>query len=192
VTVAEIVDLSTERTDIEGLVVVDLKRATDERGTVREFYRASAYEHADFSPLGPWAQVNITETSHGGVRGMHGEAMDKLVGVVSGSAFGAYVDARPGSASYGRVVTVDLVPGRQVLVPNGVCNGFQVTSDEPAQYLYCFDQEWVPGMVGVACTPLDPALGIDWPVPIDPTDRSQISQKDLDAPVFAELERAAR
>jgi dTDP-4-dehydrorhamnose 3,5-epimerase len=40
----------------------------------------------------------------------------------------------------------------------------------------------------VACTPLDPALGIDWPLPIDPADRAQVSAKDLDAPLFAQLE----
>ena len=50
-------------------------------------------------------------------------------------------------------------PGRQVLVPEGVGNGFQATSEGGCQYLYCFDHEWAPGMAGVACTPLDPALG---------------------------------
>jgi dTDP-4-dehydrorhamnose 3,5-epimerase len=51
-------------------------------------------------------------------------------------------------------------------------------SDEPAQYVYCFDHEWVPGMAGTAINPLDPALGIDWPLPIDTGDRSQISARD--------------
>ena len=58
----------------------------------------------------------------------------------------------------------------QVLVPPGVCNGFQAISDPGCQYLYCFDAEWAPGMAGVAVTPLDPELHIDWP--IAPTRRS--------------------
>jgi dTDP-4-dehydrorhamnose 3,5-epimerase len=86
------------------------------------------------------------------------------------------------------VQTVALVPGTQVLVPPGVCNGFQALGTEPIQYVYCFDQEWVPGMAGVACTPLDPALGIEWPMPIDVDDPSIISVKDRDAPLFADME----
>jgi dTDP-4-dehydrorhamnose 3,5-epimerase len=42
-------------------------------------------------------------------------------------------------------------------------------------------------MSGVACTPLDTALGIDWPLPIDPDDPSQVSAKDRDAPRLSEL-----
>ena len=71
-------------------------------------------------------------------------------------------------------------------MPRGVGNGFQSVEDG-TQYVYCFTAEWVPGMAGRACTPLDPALGIDWPLPVDPTDRAQISEKDLGAPTFAEL-----
>ncbi len=81
---------------------------------------------------------------------------------------------------------MDLVPGTQVLVPAGVGNGFQSLVDG-TQYAYCFDQEWRPGMPGVACNPLDPALGIDWPIAVDPDDRAQVSAKDLAAPTFAEL-----
>ena len=147
----------------------------------------SAFVAAGLPSLGPWVQVNATETTRGGLRGLHAEDMDKLVAVVAGEAFGAYVDTRPGSATHGKVVTVTLVPGTQVLVPRGVANGFQATAEGSTQYLYCFDHEWAPGMAGVACSPLDPALGIDWPVPVDPADRAQISEKDLNAPLFAEI-----
>jgi dTDP-4-dehydrorhamnose 3,5-epimerase len=74
-----------------------------------------------------------------------------------------------------------------MFVPAGVCNGFQATSQDGCQYLYCFGTEWTPGMAGVAVTPLDPALGIDWPIPADPSDPSTISVKDANAPRFAEL-----
>jgi dTDP-4-dehydrorhamnose 3,5-epimerase len=185
--VTTIVDLSVRSTAIDGLAVITMKQVTDERGTVREFYRESAFVAAGLPSLGPWVQVNATETTRGGLRGLHAEDMDKLVAVVAGEAFGAYVDTRPGSATHGKVVTATLVPGTQVLVPRGVANGFQATAEGSTQYLYCFDHEWAPGMAGVACSPLDPALGIDWPVPVDPADRAQISEKDLNAPLFAEI-----
>lgn len=75
-----------------------------------------------------------------------------------------------------------LVKGTQVLVPRGVCNGFQSVSPGVTQYLYCFDQEWQPGMAGVAVNPLDPELAIAWPLPLDATDPAQISAKDAGAP----------
>lgn len=184
-----IVPFEVRSTEIEGLHVITMKQVTDERGTVREFYRESAFREAGLTSLGPWLQVNATETRRGGIRGLHAEDMDKLVAVVAGEAFGAYVDTRPESASHGAVVTVTLVPGTQVLVPRGVANGFQATGPDVTQYLYCFDQEWVPGMAGVACSPLDPALGIEWPLPVDPADRAQVSEKDLNAPTFAAIER---
>lgn len=118
------------------------------------------------------------------MRGLHGEAMTKLVSCVAGRAFGAYLDARPDSPSHGAVVTLELAPGTQVLVPAGVCNGFQSVSAEGTQYLYCFTEEWQPGMAGTAFTPVDDQLGIDWPIPIDVEDPAQISAKDANAPRF--------
>jgi dTDP-4-dehydrorhamnose 3,5-epimerase len=182
----EIVDFAARPTEIDGLFIITMKQVTDERGTVREFYRESAFEAAGLPSLGPWLQVNATETHRGGIRGLHAEAMSKLVAVVSGEAFGAYVDLRPGSPTRGNVVTAVLRPGTQVLVPKGVGNGFQAVVDA-TQYLYCFDQEWVPGMAGMACNPLDPELAIAWPIEVDLEDRSQVSSKDLAAPAFAAL-----
>jgi len=178
----EIVDFEARPTAIDGLLLLTMKQAIEERGTVREFYRESALAGAGIPSLGPWRQVNVTHTRRGALRGMHAEEMVKLVAVVAGEAFAAYVDLRPTSSTFGQVVTTTLTPGRQVLVPKGVGNGFQAVSEDGCQYLYCFDQEWGPGMAGMACTPLDPALAIDWPLPIDPDDPSQISPKDRDAP----------
>ena len=136
---------------------------------------------------GPWWQLNLTETRRGAIRGLHGEAMTKLVCVVAGEALGVYVDTRADSPTCGRAITVQLTLGTQVLVPPGVCNGFQSISVAPTQYLYCFDQEWVPGMAGVAVHPLDPALGVEWPIEIDPADTSLLSAKDAAQPGLAEV-----
>lgn len=187
----EVVELDVQPTAIEGLHVITTKQVTDERGTVREFFRGSALRAAGLD-LGPWAQINLTATVQGGLRGIHAEAMTKLVGVAAGAAFGAYVDLRPDSPTHGALVTVELTVGTQVLVPKGVGNGFQATAPGITQYLYCFDDEWAPGMPGQACTPLDPDLAIPWPIPVDPDDRAQISEKDLRAPTLAQLREVAR
>jgi len=181
-----ITPFSVESTDIDGLLIVSMKEINDDRGTIRELFRTSAFAEAGVE-VGPWLQVNATETQQGAIRGLHGEAMTKLVAIVHGEAFGAYADVRPNSSSRGKVVTVPLVKGTQVLVPAGVCNGFQSVSPGISQYLYCFDAEWVPGMSGTAVNPLDPDLGIVWPLPVDGNDRAQVSAKDAGLPMLRDV-----
>ena len=175
--------MGAEPTAIDGLWRLSTKSITDDRGTVREFFRGSGFDAAGLSVPERWAQVNLTWSARGVVRGLHGEAMTKLVGVAAGEAFGAYLDARADSPTRGRVVTLPLTVGAQALVPPGVCNAFQAISEPGCQYLYCFDNEWSPGMAGVAVNPLDPELGIAWPLP------PRLSDKDATAPLFADLGR---
>lgn len=176
------IPFEARETNIAGLWLLTMKQVTDARGTVREFYRESTFRDAGLPSLGPWVQVNLTETRRGALRGLHGENLTKLVAVAEGEAFGAWVDARPDSGSFGEVVTARLSKGTQVVVPPGVGNGFQALSDGGVQYLYCFDCEWEPGMDGVAVNPLDPDLGIPWPLPIDVDEPAQISSKDASLP----------
>lgn len=174
-------DFEVEQTAIEGLLVITPRTITDDRGAIRELYRGSAYADRGAQGFGPWLQLNLTETVRGALRGMHGEDMTKLVGIATGAAFGAWVDARSSSSTCGTVVTMELTRGMQVLVPPRVCNGFQATAAEPTQYLYCFDREWAPDLPGVAVHPLDPALGIPWPI-----DPPILSEKDAAQPTLAE------
>ena len=116
---------SAKDSNIEGLKVISAKMATDDRGTVRELYRGSVYEEVLPDSITGWKQINLTRTKKGAVRGLHGEAMNKLVTVAYGSVFGAYVDTRLDSRTFGAVQTVHITPGVQVFVPQGVCNGFQ-------------------------------------------------------------------
>ena len=177
-----VTEMRVESTSIDGLFLIQMKQVEDERGVVREFYRESAWRDAGLPSLGQWLQINVTESKRGAIRGLHGESMHKLVAIAAGEAFGAYVDSRPESPSFKQVVTTRLTPGTQVLVPEGVCNGFQSVSDGTTQYLYCFDHEWAPGMAGTAVNPFDPALGIEWPVEIDKDDRAVLSAKDAGLP----------
>lgn len=170
---------------IDGLLVVAIKQVTDARGTIREVFRRSAFESAGVD-LAAFEQINVTETRRGAVRGMHAEEMTKLVTVAAGEVYGAYVDLRSGSPTFGVVDQMPIVPGVQVLVPAGVANGFQTISDV-SHYLYCFDREWQPGMPGRSVSVLDPSLSIDWPLPIDADDPMAISPKDRDAPRLGDL-----
>lgn len=176
-----VVPFAAERTAIDGLWLLTMKQITDERGTIREFHRQSVFAEAGLPDLGGFLQVNLTETAPGAIRGLHAEAMHKLVAVAHGQAFGAWVDLRPGPA-FGTLVTLHLAAGRQVLVPPGVANGFQSLGSTPTQYLYAFDEEWTPTMAGTALHPLDPTLAIPWPLPVDPLDPAVLSAKDAAQP----------
>ena len=177
--------MTISTTAIDGLLRIATKTVTDERGTVREFFRTSGFDGVPVPER--WAQINLTRTVRGGLRGLHGEAADKLVGLAAGEAFGAWVDTRPDSPTRGVVVTLPLTVGVQVFIPAGVANGFQAVSDDGCEYLYCFASEWTPGMAGVAVNPLDPTLGIAWPITPDPADPGMVSAKDAAAPAFGEL-----
>lgn len=183
----QIEPFATKDSNIDGLKIINAKMVTDDRGTVRELFRESTYSEALPQTLTGWKQINLTRTKKGAVRGLHGEAMSKLVTVAYGSVFGAYVDTRPDSKTFSAVQTVHITPGVQVFVPKGVCNGFQALED--TEYLYFFDNEWVAGMPGTALCPLDPELNIQWPIPIDTHNLNQISEKDSKAPSLEELRR---
>ena len=182
---AHIEPFKANDSNIEGLKVISAKTATDDRGTVRELFRGSVYSEVLPDSVNGWKQINLTRTKKGAVRGLHGEAMNKLVTVAYGSVFGAYVDTRPDSKTFGAVQTVHITPGVQVFVPQGVCNGFQALED--TEYLYFFDNEWAPGMPGTALCPLDPELDIKWPIDVDINDLNQISEKDSKAPTLTQL-----
>lgn len=173
-------------TPIDGLIVIQTKRFDDDRGTIREIFRESIFRDLGEGSIQSARQVNLTSTRRGAIRGLHGEDMTKLVGLAAGRGFGAYLDARPGSASFGTLITLELEPGTQAIVPSGVCNGFQALTHD-CLYLYCFDAEWTPDMRGVAVNPLDPGLAIAWPLAIDPHDRSLLSEKDASLPNFSDL-----
>jgi len=177
------IEATAEPTAIDGLSMIRTKVVEDERGAIREIVRPSTLAGLGLPAL-QVRQVNLTVTRAGAVRGIHAEAMHKLVGVALGEAFGVWVDLRPGPG-FGRVVTSPLVLGLQAFVPPGVGNGLQAVTD--CEYLYCFDHEWKPAMAGMCVHPLDPDLAIQWPLPVDPGDRSKLSAKDAAQPRLRDL-----
>lgn len=180
-------EYSFQETNIHGLYILQPKTILEGRGGIREMYRKSTLDSSQLPTNLTWKQINLTESNRGVIRGMHAEEMNKLVGVVSGKALGAYVDLREDSASFGQSFSIILEIGTQIFVPKGVGNGFQSLSEKPSQYLYFFDQEWSPTIPGKSITPLDRDIAIQWPISIDTTDQNILSEKDLNAPTFRDL-----
>ncbi len=178
-------DLSVAETGIGGLKLVDLAVHGDSRGWFKENWQRAkmcALGVPDFRIV----QNNISYNENRGVtRGIHAEPWDKFISVARGSVFGAWVDLREGSATYGKVYTTVLDPSKAVYVPRGVGNSFQALEDGTA-YTYLVDAHWSLELkktytfVNLA----DPELGIEWPIPLD---EATVSEADLNHPMLADV-----
>ena len=177
-------DLSVAETGIGGLKVVDLAVHGDSRGWFKENWQRAkmcALGVPDFRIV----QNNISYNENRGVtRGIHAEPWDKFISVARGSVFGAWVDLRGGSATYGRVYTTVLDPSKAVYVPRGVGNSFQALEDGTA-YTYLVDAHWSAELKGTYTfvNLADPELGIEWPIPLD---EATVSEADLNHPYLAD------
>lgn len=155
-------------TPLVGLRRVERWTLVDERGEFERLFCADELAIAGF-PSAP-AQVNRSLTHiPGTVRGMHfqypphGEV--KLVGCLRGRVFDVAVDIRRGSPTflrwYGCVLSAD--NHQSLLIPCGFAHGFQVLVAD-SELVYCHSAAYAPKAEG-GLHPLDPRLGIDWPLP---------------------------
>lgn len=177
-------ELSIDTTSIPGLLVLHLPLHGDHRGWFKENWqreKMTALGLPDFTPV----QNNMSYNDQAGVtRGMHAEPWDKLVSVACGRILGAWVDLRAGQ-SFGRVVTVEMGPETAVFVPRGVGNGYQALEDATT-YTYLVNEHWSPQAKEsyTFANLADPALGIDWPIPLE---RAELSAADRSHPMLAEV-----
>ena len=178
-------DLSVAETGIDGLTVVDLAVHGDSRGWFKENWQRAKMTSLGIPDLRV-VQNNISYNDKKGVtRGIHAEPWDKFISVARGSVFGAWVDLREGSATYGKVFTCTLDPSRAIYVPRGVGNSFQALEDGTA-YTYLVDAHWSLELkrtytfVNLA----DPELNIQWPIPLD---RATVSEADLNHPMLKDV-----
>lgn len=178
-------DLTVAETGIGGLKVVDLAVHGDSRGWFKENWQRAKMTSLGIPDLRV-VQNNISyNDSRGVTRGIHAEPWDKFISVARGSVFGAWVDLREGSATYGKVFTCTLDPSRAIYVPRGVGNSFQALEDGTA-YTYLVDAHWSLELkrtytfVNLA----DPELAIQWPIPLE---EATVSEADLNHPYLKDV-----
>ena len=178
--------LRAEDTGIEGLKVLDLSVHGDSRGWFKENWQREKMAKGLGLPDLRWVQNNISfNLSAGATRGIHAEPWNKFISVATGSVFGAWVDLRAGSPTYGRVYTCVLDPSKAIFVPRGVGNSYQALEDGTA-YTYLVDAHWSAELkktytfVNLA----DPELAIEWPIPLD---ECEISEADRNHPYLRDV-----
>ena len=182
-------DLSVAETVIGGLKVVDLAVHGDSRGWFKENWQRAKMTALGIPDLRV-VQNNISyNDSRGVTRGIHAEPWDKFISVARGSVFGAWVDLREGSETFGKVFTTVLDPSKAIYVPRGVGNSFQALEDGTA-YTYLVDAHWSLELkrtytfVNLA----DPDLHIQWPIPLEESERSEA---DLHHPMLRDAKPMA-
>jgi len=156
-------------TPLQGAFVVELDRAEDERGFfARTFCAREFAEHGLDTRI---AQCNLSRTlGRGTLRGLHYQVAPatevKLVRCVRGALFDVIVDVRPESPTYLRHLGVELSEdnGRALYVPAMFAHGFQTLTDD-VDVLYQISEFYAPEHArGLRYD--DPALGIEWPLPV--------------------------
>lgn len=177
--------LASIDTGIEGLVLLDLTVHGDNRGWFKENWQRAKMIALGVPDLHV-VQNNISFNAERGVtRGIHAEPWNKFVSVASGSVFGAWVDLREGSSTFGKVFTATLDPSKAIYVPRGVGNSFQALEDGTA-YTYLVDAHWSAELkktytfVNLA----DPELAIEWPIPLE---ECELSEADKNHPMLKDV-----
>jgi dTDP-4-dehydrorhamnose 3,5-epimerase len=167
-------------TPLVGLKFVRLQPHRDDRGV---FARIADIETFQALGAGPVAQVNISITgSKGTVRGIHMQTPpacgSKLVVCLRGKVWDVAVDLRLGSPTLRKWHGTELGPMEAFLLPPGCAHGFQVL-EGPAEILYLMSETYCKA-AEFRVHPLDPTLGVGWPLSI-----GKLSEPDRAAPLLA-------
>ena len=171
------------KTKIEGLLIIEPRIFSDERGYFFESYQTERYKQAGITA--DFIQDNEAFSSYGVVRGLHYQlapySQAKLVRVIKGKVFDVAVDLRKDSPTFGKWVGVELSEEnkKQFFIPRGFAHGYSVLS-ETAIFAYKCDNEYKPeSEAGINFS--DTFLDINWQVPAN---KQIISDKDKILPFF--------
>lgn len=163
-------------TGLQGAFIIDLERREDNRGFFARTFCQKEFADHGLKPV--IAQANIAFNRwKGTLRGMHFQyppaAESKLVRATRGAILDIIVDLRPESATYLQHFAVELSQGNQrsLYVPECFAHGYQALEDD-TETSYLVGEFYAPGTEG-GLSPLDPRLGLDWPLPV-----TEISDKD--------------
>jgi len=177
--------LRVEPTDIEGLLLVQAKRFSDERGYFAETFRHDIFHEAGI--VDTFVQDNQSYSVKGVLRGLHAQVkrpQAKLVRAVTGEVLDVVVDARVGSPTFGRchkrVLSGENL--KQLYIPKGFLHGFYVLSESAILNYQCSDYFDPTDSFAVMWN--DPELGIDWAVKdpiVSAKDQANLSWKSAQA-----------
>lgn len=171
-------------TAIDGPSIIDLDLREDDRGFFARTFCTDEFAAAGLNPSVQQCNLSFNHRA-GTLRGMHFQVAPhpeaKLVRCIRGAIVDVIVDMRPGSATRLRHVAVELSARnrRSLYVPPFFAHAYQTLTDD-TEVLYQVAGSYAP-IAERGLRYSDPALGIDWPLPV-----SLISAKDASWPLIAD------
>ena len=175
--------------EIEGAWLAESNVFPDKRGAFREWFKFEEIQDTtgiNFSVK----QANISLSNEGVIRGIHyslteaGQA--KWITCAAGHVLDVIVDIRPDSATYKKVVKVDLKggEGRAILIGAGLGHGF-LALENNSVVSYMLSSVYSP-KDEFEINPLDKELDINWELNLVGGTGLIISDKDARAPMLSE------
>lgn len=169
-------------TPIRGAFEVRHDVRSDQRGRFKRQYCERKFADAGLNTR--WVQVNHSVTlERGSVRGMHFQrppfAEAKFVSCPVGRAFDVAVDLRQGSETFLKWAAVEIDEGTSFYVPEGCAHGFQALTEE-VHLIYQHSAPYAADAEGGVRID-DPAIGIEWPLPVGTISERDRSFKLIDA-----------
>lgn len=154
-------------TSISGAFEVRHDVRCDARGRFKRQYCEPEFGAAGLNTR--WVQVNHSVTlGIGSIRGMHFQrppaAEAKLVSCPVGRAFDVAVDLRCGSPTFLQWALVEIGEETSFHIPEGCAHGFQALTEE-VHLIYQHSALFAPEAEGGVRFD-DPAIGINWPLPV--------------------------
>lgn len=170
---------------LKGVFEIQFESRQDERGFFMRTYDDQVF--ADKGINRKWVQENHSlSLKKGTIRGLHFQrpphAETKLIRVITGELFDAFVDLRKGSPTFGQWDSIILSEENKkaVYIPQGFAQGFCALTDN-VNIAYKVDNNYAPEYEGIIqCNDKD--IGIQWPV-----DQQILSEKDSRAGSFKEF-----
>lgn len=174
-------------TSVSNVLLISPQRHGDSRGWFSETFKLPRLKQLGITCEFPQDNQSWSRTK-GTIRGLHFQrppsAQAKLIACVRGKVLDVVVDLRVGSPSFGRSLAVELTDGgEQLFVPVGFAHGFLTLTDD-VTVSYKVSALYDPAAdAGLAWD--DPALGIDWPIPVS---GGIVSDRDASLPRLSALE----
>jgi dTDP-4-dehydrorhamnose 3,5-epimerase len=155
-------------TPIKDLIMFRPTPSRDERGYFSRTLDVNVLADAGIDPTG-FKQENQSRSYQGVVRGLHGRSGDgeaKLVRCAHGAVLDVAIDTRPGSDTFGQMMTflLDDQLCTQVYIPRGFLHGYQALT-AVTDFVYRIDDFYGPNQ-DVTVNYNDPDLAVPWPAPI--------------------------
>lgn len=170
-------------TPIDGVKQISITCFSDSRGAFYKYFGNP--ELNEILGKRTIKQVNHSRTDVvGTVRGLHFQrspyAEMKLITCIRGKVLDIAADLRKNSPTYGQYFSMELIPGKMIVIPEGCAHGFQVLAPE-SELLYLHTAEYAKDYEGgVSC--FDSSFNIKWPInPIG------LSSRDQNLPELREL-----